>query len=397
VNFFNGTNVPIADAENKTDDFNTMLADAGMFDGESNLRFADVTNAHMLTNIYSQVWNLRYFGRDAPGVHPGGDGADVTTRETFVDDPLSPIVDFFVCNGEPVIVKVANCKVGGDCTGHFVVATGRDVARRVGELSDQATALINDPARLSSPPDLLQDGPLTGPNRWHRANRIYGVRAYSKQQFAGGGKTHVGLLINSPVEVLVQDPLGRRLGYDHLSGETFDEIPNAALTDDSFATPDGEPVSHARHIAIGGPEDVFGNQPGGVSQGAVHGTYSFVVRGTGEGPFTLTFSSLDSEGGVRNRIVAGYARPGSVETIQLERHPTGEAVLFRSSIGARTRADVDYNGAVDRSDVDLITRARGRAADGADDPLDVDQDGQITALDARRATLLCTRPRCAIQ
>ncbi len=56
--------------------------------------------------------------------------------------------------------------------------------------------------------------------------------------------------------------------------------------------------------------------------------------------------------------------------------------------------DIDRDGDVDLDDISLIIAARNRAAQGADDPRDLDGDGTITVLDARRAVLLCTRPRC---
>jgi len=39
--------------------------------------------------------------------------------------------------------------------------------------------------------------------------------------------------------------------------------------------------------------------------------------------------------------------------------------------------------------------ARNTPASGPDDPRDLDGDGMITVLDARKLVLLCTLPRCA--
>jgi VCBS repeat-containing protein len=56
----------------------------------------------------------------------------------------------------------------------------------------------------------------------------------------------------------------------------------------------------------------------------------------------------------------------------------------------------DLNGdtVVDMDDLNIILAARNTPADGPDDPRDLDGDGMITALDARKLVLLCTCPRC---
>lgn len=59
--------------------------------------------------------------------------------------------------------------------------------------------------------------------------------------------------------------------------------------------------------------------------------------------------------------------------------------------------DLDSDGDVDRNDMSIILAARNTPASGPDDPKDLDGDGTITALDARKLRLLCTRPRCATQ
>jgi hypothetical protein len=60
------------------------------------------------------------------------------------------------------------------------------------------------------------------------------------------------------------------------------------------------------------------------------------------------------------------------------------------------RGDIDRDSDVDKDDISLVVAALNTRAN-ANDPKDLDGDGRITALDARKLTLLCTRPRCAIQ
>lgn len=71
-------------------------------------------------------------------------------------------------------------------------------------------------------------------------------------------------------------------------------------------------------------------------------------------------------------------------------------------LGARVDAslligDLDHDGDVDRDDLDILMAHRNQPDSGEDDPMDLDGDGQITGLDARILTQLCTRPRCATE
>ena len=59
-------------------------------------------------------------------------------------------------------------------------------------------------------------------------------------------------------------------------------------------------------------------------------------------------------------------------------------------------ADADGDGDDDMNDVNLILASRNVPAVGLFDPRDLDGDGMITALDARKAILLCSQPRCAV-
>lgn len=57
--------------------------------------------------------------------------------------------------------------------------------------------------------------------------------------------------------------------------------------------------------------------------------------------------------------------------------------------------DVDTDGDIDRSDIQLIAAARNQPA-GVDDPRDADGDGTITVTDSRTCVRMCTLSRCAI-
>lgn len=76
------------------------------------------------------------------------------------------------------------------------------------------------------------------------------------------------------------------------------------------------------------------------------------------------------------------------------------ADLYPDGIGGPAPAapgDTDSDGDIDTIDIQAINAARNTPATSPNDPRDIDGDGMITLYDARKAVLLCTRPRCATQ
>ncbi len=59
--------------------------------------------------------------------------------------------------------------------------------------------------------------------------------------------------------------------------------------------------------------------------------------------------------------------------------------------------DIDQDGDVDNSDLNLIMSAKNKPSSGTSDARDLNSDGKIDLLDARKLVLLCTRPKCVIQ
>ena len=74
-----------------------------------------------------------------------------------------------------------------------------------------------------------------------------------------------------------------------------------------------------------------------------------------------------------------------------------QTIAFGEAPPQEIAGDFDGDGDVDRNDLNIILAARNTPASGPDDPRDLDGDGMITGLDARKLVLLCTRPRCAIE
>jgi len=58
--------------------------------------------------------------------------------------------------------------------------------------------------------------------------------------------------------------------------------------------------------------------------------------------------------------------------------------------------DLDHDGDIDRNDLNIILSYRNQEA-GQCPECDLDNDGVITVLDARKLVLMCTRPRCEVE
>ena len=58
--------------------------------------------------------------------------------------------------------------------------------------------------------------------------------------------------------------------------------------------------------------------------------------------------------------------------------------------------DLDSDGDVDQNDLNILLTYRNQPASACPE-CDIDGDGIITVLDARKLVLLCTRPRCATE
>jgi hypothetical protein len=75
----------------------------------------------------------------------------------------------------------------------------------------------------------------------------------------------------------------------------------------------------------------------------------------------------------------------------------GAAAQYGPLMVASQPGDLDGDGDVDRHDLSRLLADRGTSAShsACGTPCDLDGDGMITALDARKLQRLCTRPRCA--
>jgi PKD repeat protein len=100
----------------------------------------------------------------------------------------------------------------------------------------------------------------------------------------------------SPVELMLTDPLGRRLGYDPATGGEFSEIPDADYFRDELTT--------HKYLTLYAPEV---------------GDYTLTATGTGNGPYTLLSTFKEGENIVSPFLITGEAEPSGtyVQTFSL--------------------------------------------------------------------------------
>jgi hypothetical protein len=189
-----------------------------------------------------------------------------------VDRNDDAIVDTYLCTKNPVLLKVPHGK------GHFVLATGQTV------VDETETFLINDPG--------YQNSTLAG----------YGFTYTGIRKFSSTPTPPHALLItgHSPIELLLIDSLGNQTGYDPTTGQTTNQIPNSgygteAIADDDDPTSD-DATPETRELDVPLASD---------------GTFILKAFGTGTGPFTIDFTSYDSNGNPTFATVTGNATPGS--------------------------------------------------------------------------------------
>jgi hypothetical protein len=106
---------------------------------------------------------------------------------------------------------------------------------------------------------------------------------------------------------------------------------------------------------------------------------------------TLPISSDSPVGECKLKGVVLQPNGGNMEVVD---HSSIDFTVYSAP---QTLGDIDLDGDVDRDDLNLILASRNSPASGSDDPLDLNGDGIIDALDARKLVALCTRARCATE
>jgi hypothetical protein len=166
--------------------------------------------------------------------------------------------------------------------------------------------------------------------------------------------TVIAYFFLSPVDGLVTDPLGRRVGYDPASGQVVNEIPGAFYSGNS---------DDLEFILI--PGDGTGD-------------YIVTTTGTSNGQYTVLAYQVGASGGQLLGSAQGNAVPGVVETITISYAPViGQIFLEDTEADGPWLADGGWD----------ITQSDGHAA-----PPAWASDAMTNPLSGRPLTLTLTTP-----
>ena len=192
--------------------------------------------------------------------------------------------------------------------GHYVLVTGKQI-----NPDGTANFLIADPY-FNSNPSSPSISVRTSLDDLHYNNH-YETRGTvidppddnSRLNFAIGGVA----------DILVVDPMGRRIGFDPASGTILSEIPDASHWTDRLDNDDsGEPDSNSANF-------VQILQP-------MTGTYQIVITGFDSGPYTLSENVVSQDGTLQpEQTFTGTVSQGTMQTAisQLNTTPGGSSGL----------------------------------------------------------------------
>lgn len=193
----------------------------------------------------------------------------------------------------------------------------------------------------------------------------------------------------APYSFPITVPLDR-VGIVHLRASAIDNSGN--LLQDSVDI-NIKPPAHLQLVKVF-PEEILFSGAGETDYLTLAGSYSdgFVRELSG---VPLIVYTSDNQNvitvGASGKVIA--IAPG-VTTLHIS--VSGFSLAVPGSVAKfELVGDLNGDGQVDQDDLNILLAALNRPATGPGDPRDLDGDGKITALDARKLVMLCTRARCA--
>lgn len=206
------------------------------------------------------------------------------------------------------------------------------------------------------------------------------------------GHSSPGLLYVPPYQFQVQVPASSRVGKGSIAA-IGSSAPGEVVYSPSvtiFIEHPGDPVQ----LRVVPSQNEF-SSPGEQVHLAELGTFSDGKT------FDLTLSSLTTFTS-SDPDVASVDRTGIVTSIgpgnaTIKVQYRDREVDVPVSVPKAMPGDLNGDGLVDKQDLNLILDVLNEPANQPYDNRDMNKDGMITVLDARKLMLLCTNPRCAAQ
>lgn len=239
----------------------------------------------------------------------------------------------------PMVLRVRSRSSTSPDKVHFVVARGITPKQHPNHADSlRGTYLLSDPGgNFPTLLSYLRNGG-TAVSATNPPNRFIQVQRYSVVNDPNVDLSWLTIQLHSPAELLITDPLGRRLGVDPNAAVTYDEIPQASyllsdpLADDAGGTETTEEFKEATIIA------------------PVDGAYLIQVIGTGSGDYRVTssFSTSDGQRIVNLPTIIGTTTPGQVDAhpFNLNKGPEAEDPVLTAFSFAPAAVDVSTGSAM---------------------------------------------------
>jgi hypothetical protein len=267
----------------------------------------------------------------------------------------TPEIDAELCGTagapHPVILQVHGV-TDPNHFGHYVLATGR--IGNTYRIIDPGCSQVHDLASTFS-----CSGAPGGMISYGNSYQIVGVVKDPPD------RSELDLHIPANAALEVTDPAGRTTGFDPITSQTSNGIPQSAYF--LFALQDDEEIAPV----IGPTHYVQIPEP-------APGTYVVVVKGLAVGSISLGVAAFDSTGQSIGRSSAdGQVEPGSRATYLLSVAPgLPPSILF-------VPGDRNGDGVVDCSDLEIVLAAFGKSVGqpGFDPAADVNADGRVDNYD----------------
>jgi len=219
---------------------------------------------------------------------------DFKPNTDFNVSSASPRIDNFLALAKPIVAR-------SKTFGHYFVIDGKIKAGTI-----DYTYTLKDPTwyntkRLNQPKNLIEH--IQGYNNHFDTANLFSYLETPKPITAS-----IYIHLASPAELLITDPLGRKLGKDPTAGIVYDEIPDSIYTQEgpivSSDTPlDPNEIPESKIIYIPSPID---------------GEYDIKVIGTDSGSYTIGLSLYDDNGNSKDIAKEGNTITNDIQEFKLD-------------------------------------------------------------------------------